>query len=70
MSVPFIIRHQVISAVSGSKDLQMVQIAIRVLFKPDPKELAFIYRRLGKGISFVFATRHDHHWTVALSPRD
>jgi prohibitin 2 len=51
----FIIRHQVISAVSGSKDLQMVQIAIRVLFKPDPQELAFIYRRLGKGNFFAFA---------------
>lgn len=30
-------------------DLQMVQISLRVLFKPDPDELPFIYRRLGKG---------------------
>ena len=30
-------------------DLQMVQISLRVLFKPDPDQLPFIYRRLGKG---------------------
>lgn len=29
-------------------DLQMVQISLRVLFKPDQNELPFIYRRLGK----------------------
>lgn len=33
-----------------SADLQMVQISLRVLFKPDPTQLPFIYRRLGKGI--------------------
>ncbi len=31
-----------------SLDLQMVQISLRVLFKPDPDALPFIYRRLGK----------------------
>jgi prohibitin 2 len=30
-------------------DLQMVQIAMRVLYKPDPHKLTTIYRRLGKG---------------------
>lgn len=29
-------------------DLQMVQISLRVLFKPDVEDLPFIYRRLGK----------------------
>ena len=36
----------------------MIQISIRVLFKPNPQELPFIYRRLGKGqwalIFFIF----------------
>jgi len=41
-------RPQPIDTQSGSKDLQMVQISLRVLFKPDPDELPFIYRRLGK----------------------
>jgi hypothetical protein len=27
----------------------MVQLSLRVLFKPNPQELPFIYRRLGKG---------------------
>mmetsp|Transcript_32028 Transcript_32028/g.54016 ORF Transcript_32028/g.54016 Transcript_32028/m.54016 type:complete len:308 (-) Transcript_32028:32-955(-) len=41
-------RPQPIDTNSGSKDLQTVTISLRVLFKPDPNELAFIYRRLGK----------------------
>jgi len=41
-------RPQPIDTHSGSKDLQMVQISLRVLFKPDPDALPFIYRRLGK----------------------
>eukprot|EP01041_Mallomonas_annulata_P003420 gene3420-6784_t len=41
-------RPQLINTQSGSKDLQMVQISLRVLFKPDPANLVFIYRRLGK----------------------
>ncbi len=28
----------------------MVQISLRVLFKPNPSELPFMYRRLGKGV--------------------
>jgi len=40
-------RPQPIDTTSGSKDLQMVTISLRVLFKPDPHELGFIYRRLG-----------------------
>ena len=42
-------RPQLINTQSGSKDLQMVQISLRVLFKPNPSELPFIYRRLGRG---------------------
>ncbi|KAJ1436460.1 band 7 family-domain-containing protein [Ochromonadaceae sp. CCMP2298] len=41
-------RPQPIDTNSGSKDLQMVTISLRVLFKPDPNQLGFIYRRLGK----------------------
>ena len=42
-------RPQPIDTTSGSKDLQMVTISLRVLFKPDPNQLGFIYRRLGTG---------------------
>jgi len=41
-------RPQLINSQSGSKDLQMVQISLRVLFKPDSQNLPFIYRRLGR----------------------
>eukprot|EP00540_Astrosyne_radiata_P002086 CAMPEP_0116843342 /NCGR_PEP_ID=MMETSP0418-20121206/12033_1 /TAXON_ID=1158023 /ORGANISM="Astrosyne radiata, Strain 13vi08-1A" /LENGTH=304 /DNA_ID=CAMNT_0004474081 /DNA_START=171 /DNA_END=1085 /DNA_ORIENTATION=- len=36
-----------LQTLTGSKDLQMVTIAIRVLHKPDPSELVWIYRFLG-----------------------
>lgn len=39
-------RPEVINTHSGSKDLQMVQIQIRVLYKPDINALPFVYRRL------------------------
>lgn len=42
------VRSQVVNTSSGSKDLQMVQISLRVLFKPDPAKLSTIYRFLGK----------------------
>lgn len=38
-----------VQSLTGSKDLQMVSITLRVLTKPDPSKLPFIYRRLGKG---------------------
>jgi prohibitin 2 len=41
------VRPQLINSQSGSKDLQMVQISLRVLFKPNPTSLATMYRRLG-----------------------
>lgn len=41
-------RPQKIDSPSGSKDLQTVQISLRVLFKPDPTKLPAIYRRLGE----------------------
>ena len=40
-------RPQLINTQSGSKDLQMIQISLRVLFRPNPQRLTFIYRRLG-----------------------
>jgi len=36
-----------LQTLTGSKDLQMVTIAIRVLHKPNPNELVWIYRFLG-----------------------
>jgi prohibitin 2 len=41
-------RPQMISSQSGSKDLQTIQIQLRVLYRPDPTELPLIYRKLGK----------------------
>lgn len=41
-------RPKLINSTSGSKDLQMVEISLRVLYKPDSNHLPFIYRRLGK----------------------
>ena len=41
------VRSQVVNTSSGSKDLQMVQISLRVLFKPDPAQLPTLYRFLG-----------------------
>lgn len=37
-----------LQTLTGSKDLQMVTLAIRVLHKPNPNELVWIYRYLGK----------------------
>lgn len=37
-----------LQTLTGSKDLQMVTIAIRVLHKPEPESLVWIYRYLGK----------------------
>lgn len=36
-----------LQTLTGSKDLQMVTIAIRVLHKPNPSQLVWIYRHLG-----------------------
>ena len=36
-----------IKSVTGSKDLQMVSISLRVLFRPDSTQLFRIYRNLG-----------------------
>lgn len=38
---------RVIKAVTGSKDLQMVNMSLRVLFRPDSTQLFRIYRNLG-----------------------
>lgn len=37
-----------LQTLTGSKDLQMVTIGVRVLHKPNPKMLVSIYQRLGK----------------------
>ena len=42
-------RPRNVQSLTGSKDLQMVNITLRVLSKPDPMRLPFIYRRLGTG---------------------
>lgn len=36
-----------LQTLTGSKDLQMVTIGVRVLHKPDPASLVWIYQRLG-----------------------
>jgi prohibitin 2 len=36
-----------LQTLTGSKDLQMVTIAIRILHKPDPNQLVWIYQHLG-----------------------
>lgn len=41
-------RPKLINSTSGSKDLQMVQISLRVLYRPDSNKLTSIYRRLGQ----------------------
>lgn len=41
-------RPRLINSTSGSKDLQMVQISLRVLFRPDSQNLPEIYRKLGE----------------------
>jgi len=41
-------RPRNVQSLTGSKDLQMVNITLRVLSKPNPKALAFIYTRLGR----------------------
>lgn len=40
-------RPKLVNSTSGSKDLQMVEISLRVLYKPVSNNLPFIYRRLG-----------------------
>jgi len=37
-----------LQTLTGSKDLQMVTIGVRVLHKPRPEQLVWIYQRLGK----------------------
>lgn len=40
-------RPRNVQSLTGSKDLQMVNITLRVLSKPSVEDLAFIYKRLG-----------------------
>eukprot|EP00005_Dracoamoeba_jomungandri_P004324 CAMPEP_0174259252 /NCGR_PEP_ID=MMETSP0439-20130205/8098_1 /TAXON_ID=0 /ORGANISM="Stereomyxa ramosa, Strain Chinc5" /LENGTH=279 /DNA_ID=CAMNT_0015343065 /DNA_START=36 /DNA_END=875 /DNA_ORIENTATION=+ len=45
-STPFVIRTE-----TGSRDLQRVMIALRVLYRPDESRLPIIYKRLGTDYS-------------------
>eukprot|EP01080_Neovahlkampfia_damariscottae_P010423 gene10423-2950_t len=40
-------RPEVITSLTGSKDLQMVDLTVRVLYKPNVQKLQTIYRELG-----------------------
>lgn len=40
-------RPEAINSLTGSKDLQMVDLTVRVLYKPDMQKLSKIYRELG-----------------------
>lgn len=42
------VRSQVVNTSSGSKDLQQVQISLRVLFRPNKDKLPTLYRFLGR----------------------
>ncbi|KAK7237904.1 prohibitin [Aureococcus anophagefferens] len=44
----FASRRSFATSLTGSKDLQMVNITLRVLSKPNTSELAWIYKRLGR----------------------
>eukprot|EP00511_Aplanochytrium_stocchinoi_P005724 CAMPEP_0204833144 /NCGR_PEP_ID=MMETSP1346-20131115/15755_1 /ASSEMBLY_ACC=CAM_ASM_000771 /TAXON_ID=215587 /ORGANISM="Aplanochytrium stocchinoi, Strain GSBS06" /LENGTH=298 /DNA_ID=CAMNT_0051965423 /DNA_START=249 /DNA_END=1145 /DNA_ORIENTATION=+ len=40
-------KPRIVSSLTGSRDLQMINISVRVLSRPDENNLPFIYRRLG-----------------------
>lgn len=40
-------KPKVISTETGTKDLQTVKLSLRVLYKPDPERIAFIYKERG-----------------------
>lgn len=48
-----ITRRYFSSSSSPGIDLQMVEMSLRVLFRPDPHQLPFIYRRLGYGATLT-----------------
>lgn len=41
-------KPKLVTSLTGTKDLQMVNITLRVLFKPDVSKLPIVYQRLGK----------------------
>jgi len=41
------VRPRVVSSMTGTKDLQMVNLSLRVLSRPDKENLSLIYQRLG-----------------------
>lgn len=45
-----------VSSASGSKDLQIIKMAVRILYAPDPTKLPNIYRNLGLGYADTVLT--------------
>lgn len=45
-------RHSNISTHTGTKDLQMINISLRVLSRPNPEKVDEIYRTIGKDFDF------------------
>lgn len=41
------VRPRVVNSVTGTKDLQMVNLTLRVLSRPEKEKLSVIYQRLG-----------------------
>ena len=56
-------RPNTIQTLTGSKDLQMVSITLRVLTRPDTHKLPQIYRELGRDYDerVLPVTRHRRH---------
>ena len=43
-----------IKSETGTKDLQMVNIGLRVLYRPDPNQIPFLAKNIGSGEIFIF----------------
>jgi regulator of protease activity HflC (stomatin/prohibitin superfamily) len=62
-------RPRTYASLTGTKDLQMINISVRVLSKPDRNRLQWIYQHLGLGMSAVYCTLvvfHTHALTLLL----
>ena len=53
-------RPRAIKSTTGTRDLQMVDIGLRVLTRPDPSALPEIYRKLGLDYD-AYVPQHDWH---------
>lgn len=61
---------KIISSDSGSRDLQMVKLGLRVLTKPNPQRLPDLYRRLGIDYSDRVLPSLIHEVTLLCSAND